>query len=96
MRLFFKHTTGCLAAVGLLAQEGEVGENTVKVGRFALGAFDVASTVAASSDVPAKVAGTVGEEFLEVVEFTSGAVTKVMFCLPKKKAHYCCTRMVSS
>lgn len=61
----------------MLAQEGEVGDLTTKVGKFALGAFDVMGVVAKSTDVPAKVAETVGEEFLEVIEFTSGAVTKV-------------------
>lgn len=80
--------TGCLAAVGLLAQEGKVGENTNKLGEFALAAFGIASTVATSSNVPSKVVGTVGEEFLEAVEYTSGAVTKVnftYFCVAKKK-----------
>ena len=66
--------------MGLLGQEGEVGKATSKVGKFALGAFDVVSVVATSTDVPAKVAETVGEEFLEVVEFASGAVTKVCVC----------------
>ncbi|CAB1121192.1 unnamed protein product [Ectocarpus sp. CCAP 1310/34] len=74
IRVFF---AGCLAAVGLLAQEGTIGQTTAKVGEFALGAFEVVSTVATSTNVPAKVASSVGEEFLEVVEFTSGAVTKV-------------------
>ncbi|CAM9829034.1 unnamed protein product, partial [Scytosiphon promiscuus] len=68
--------SGGLAAVGLLAQEGGVGEATAKLGEFVLAAFEVLGTVVASSDVPGKVAGTVGEEILEVVEFTSGAVTK--------------------
>lgn len=69
---------GCLAAVGLLAQEGKVGEATTKFGQFALGAFEVAGTVAASTDAPAKAAGAVGEEILEVVEFATAAATKVM------------------
>eukprot|EP00903_Cladosiphon_okamuranus_P018813 g17304.t2 len=67
---------GCLVAVGLLAQEGLVGEATTKVGEFALGAFDVVSVVAETSEVPAKIAKNVGEEILEVVEFTSAAATK--------------------
>lgn len=61
----------------MLAQDGAVGKATREVGRFALGAFDVITVLAKTTDVPVKVAETVGEEFLEVVEFTSGAVTKV-------------------
>ncbi|CAM9806233.1 unnamed protein product, partial [Ectocarpus sp. 12 AP-2014] len=80
---------GCLAAVGLLAQEGTIGQTTAKVGEFAFGAFEVVSTVAASTNVPAKVASSVGEEFLEVVEFTSGAVTKgYMDSLPEPVVRY--------
>lgn len=60
-----------------MAQEGQIGEITTKFGEFALGAFDVVSVVAATSEVPAIVAKNVGEEFLEVVEFTSAAATKV-------------------
>lgn len=60
-----------------MAQEGTIGQSAAKFGEFALGAFEVVSTVAASTDVPAKMASSVGEEFLEVVEFTSGAMTKV-------------------
>lgn len=60
-----------------MAQEGEIGEAATKFGEFALGAFDVVTVVAATSEVPAKVAKNVGDEFLEVVEFTSAAATKV-------------------
>lgn len=69
--------SGCLAAVGLLAQEGTVGEATTKFGQFALGAFEVAGTVATSTGAPAKAASAVGEEILEVVEFATAAATKV-------------------
>lgn len=63
--------------MGLLAQDGGVGAATTKLGEFVLAAFEVVGTVVVTSGVPGKVAGTVGEEILEVVEFTSGAVTKV-------------------
>ena len=69
--------------MGLLAQEGQIGEAANKFGEFALGAFEVVGVVAATSEVPAKVAKNVGEEFLEVVEFTSAAATKVSKGMPR-------------
>lgn len=63
--------------MGLLAQGGAVGRVATNVGRLTLGAFDVLQVVATKTDVPSKVVGTVSNEILEVVELTSGAVTKV-------------------
>lgn len=67
-----------MAAVGLLAQEGVVGRAASTVGELTLAAFDVTKAVVSSTDVPSKVVGSVTDELMEVVEFTSFAVNKVL------------------
>lgn len=70
-------STGFILGVGLLAQKGLVGQAASAVGKFVLAAFEVVSVVATKTHVPSKVLGALSDEILEVVEFTSGAVTKV-------------------
>lgn len=78
MRVF--RVSGCVLAVGMLAQEGVAGRVASTVGDLTLTAFDVAKTVAVSSGAPSKVVGAVSDELLEVVEMTSFAVNKVRLC----------------
>lgn len=64
-------------AVGMLTQGGALGTAAGTAGRLTLAAFDIVSVIAKETRLPAKVAGVVGEQTLEVVELASGAVTKV-------------------